>query len=399
MNANKYQINQNSSKKDIICYLLREFYRLGWATGSGGGISIKESDNSIWVAPSGVHKEMVESDDLFEMDLEGNVISPPKNERLHCSECAPLFLQAFKIRNAGAVLHSHSANALLVTNIFDTELQCIDFEMIKGLKDHRNTEWCRIPIISNTENESELTESLKNAILAYPRSNAVLVRNHGVYIWGPTWEKAKIHAECYEYLFKIVLKSRKLNIPLKTTIGSDPLIKAWMIDESQTETDLRNELQHRSVKWQTVEDLKQLGVLLFKLDGSPDNEELAKICKERNYKNSDIKEIHSKMDGYDNLTKIFATEHLHVDEEIRYVIKGSGYFDVRNKADEWVRIQVTKGDLIILPEGIYHRYVPDVTNYILVKRIFQEEPKWTPYNRPADENESRAKYIQEFYQK
>jgi methylthioribulose-1-phosphate dehydratase len=397
MEGNKYQVNPNSSKKDIICYLLRQFYKLGWATGSGGGISIKESDNSIWIAPSGVHKEFVERDDLFQMDLEGNVITPPKNPKLRCSECTPLFLQAYRIRNAGAVLHSHSPYAVMITKLFDTEFQCIEFEMIKGILDHKNTEWCRVPIIPNTENESELTESLKNAILAYPRSHAVLVRNHGVYIWGPTWEKAKVHAECYEYLFKIVLKTYKCNLPVPKTLGSDRRIKTWIIDESQTGVDLRNELQHRDIKWQSEEDLRQIGVLLFKLDGSEDSEKLKQICIERKYKNSDIKEIHAKMENYDVFIKKFATEHLHADEEIRYVLKGSGYFDVRNKKDEWVRIQVTKGDLIILPEGIYHRYVSDLTNYIVVMRLFQEEPKWTPYDRPCDEHESRTKYIKQFY--
>lgn len=386
-----------SDKKSVICYLLRHFYNLGWCTGSGGGISIRESEDSIWIAPSGVHKEFVVEDDLFLMDLEGKVLNNPKNERLKCSECTPLFLQAFNLRNAGAVLHSHSLNAVMVTKLFGTEFQVKDIEMIKGIPGLKNTEFCVVPIIENTEFEPELTNSLRNAIIAYPNSQAVLVRNHGIYVWGPTWEKAKIYVECYDYLFKAVVEMHKLNLPIPQTLSCDTSIRAWFIDTTRTD-DIRNDLQHKHPKWVTGKKLDELGLLRYKLDGTV-SDELERICKEREYKNRDEKLIGKHLTNYDEMCKTFSTEHLHADEEIRYVLNGSGYFDVRDENDELIRIHVTKGDLLILPEGIYHRYVPDIGNYIHVMRLFKEEPKWTPFNRPCDDHPSRTKYINDFLKK
>jgi 1,2-dihydroxy-3-keto-5-methylthiopentene dioxygenase len=98
---------------------------------------------------------------------------------------------------------------------------------------------------------------------------------------------------------------------------------------------------------------------------------------------------------YDTKVKSFFEEHIHDAEEIRYIIGGSGYFDVRNKQDEWVRIHVKAGDLMTLPEGIYHRFTVDETDRIHAMRLFVGQPVWTPFNRPsADEHESRKKYIQ-----
>ncbi|TYH35299.1 hypothetical protein ES332_D13G183300v1 [Gossypium tomentosum] len=91
---------------------------------------------------------------------------PPK-----CSNCAPLFMK--------------------ITHM----------EMIKGIQGHGYYDELVIPIIENTAYENDITDSLAKAIEVYPKTTAVLVRHHGIYVWGDSWISAKTQAECYHYLF------------------------------------------------------------------------------------------------------------------------------------------------------------------------------------------------------
>ncbi|KAF9921265.1 1,2-dihydroxy-3-keto-5-methylthiopentene dioxygenase [Modicella reniformis] len=173
-------------------------------------------------------------------------------------------------------------------------------------------------------------------------------------------------------------------------------MRAYLYDNLDTDCREPHELQPLSPV--SIKELEQSGVLYWQLDLDKDKckEQVDNICKERNYMNRD--EITVSKDGlgdlFDQKIKTFFTEHLHEDEEIRAIIDGSGYFDIRDKQDRWVRIEVQAGDLIVLPAGIYHRFTLDMNNYLRAIRLFKEDPVWTPLNRPCDENPYRKSYLE-----
>eukprot|EP00164_Ancoracysta_twista_P007857 GFYU01011245.1.p1 GENE.GFYU01011245.1~~GFYU01011245.1.p1 ORF type:complete len:273 (-),score=99.06 GFYU01011245.1:115-858(-) len=202
--------------RKLIPALCKQFYHLGWVTGTGGGISMKLGKD-IYIAPSGVQKERMQPVDMFILDeSEAVQWNPPKP--LKQSQCTPLFFNAYRLRDAGAVIHTHSQNAVMVTLLHDKEFRITHQEMIKGIrldKDERYLKYYEelvVPIIENTAEERDLKDSMEKAMIEYPNASAVLVRRHGIYVWGPTWEKAKTQCECYDYLFEIAVKMHAAGI-------------------------------------------------------------------------------------------------------------------------------------------------------------------------------------------
>jgi len=204
-------MKQSEGPRELIVDLCQQFYGMGWVSGTGGGVSIREGGR-IYVAPSGVQKERLAPGDLFVLDEAGNVLERPADERLRLSACQPLFFNAYRIRGAGAVLHSHSVNAMLATLIDEDEFRVTHLEMMKGIAGVGFHDELVVPIIENTAHEHELADSMAAAMEAYPRSQAVLVRRHGVYVWGDSWVQAKTQAECYDYLFEAAVKMRQLGV-------------------------------------------------------------------------------------------------------------------------------------------------------------------------------------------
>ncbi|XP_035828439.1 methylthioribulose-1-phosphate dehydratase [Aplysia californica] len=130
--------------RKLIPSLCRQFYDLGWVTGTGGGVSIKQG-KEIYIAPSGVQKERIQ-------------------------------VSFFVLCN------------------------------------YRYDEELVVPIIENTPFEEDLKEEMFRAMQDYPDTCAVLVRRHGVYVWGDTWQKAKTMCECYDYLFDMAVQMKGLGL-------------------------------------------------------------------------------------------------------------------------------------------------------------------------------------------
>uniref|UniRef100_A0A1I7Y472 Acireductone dioxygenase n=1 Tax=Steinernema glaseri TaxID=37863 RepID=A0A1I7Y472_9BILA len=173
------------------------------------------------------------------------------------------------------------------------------------------------------------------------------------------------------------------------------MVNAWYM--SDTIVDQRQECHRSPPEFCSLEKLAQLGVVYRHIPTPEKDTGLEQVCAEQGYDYRDEIVINrEKLPNYDEKIKSFFEEHLHTDDEARYIAKGCGYFDVRDKQDRWIRILSEEGDLLVLPAGIYHRFTVDENDYINAIRLFKGVPVWTPYNRgkETDQMPIRDEYAQ-----
>ncbi|KAH7704025.1 1,2-dihydroxy-3-keto-5-methylthiopentene dioxygenase 3 [Aphelenchoides avenae] len=134
------------------------------------------------------------------------------------------------------------------------------------------------------------------------------------------------------------------------------MVQAWYIEEAEVAIQPAGN-NAKPPKHVSIDQLLDLGVIYYTIPFEKVEETLKNMAEERGYGYRD--EIHmnrEKLPDYEAKMREVAKEHWHPDEEIRYVVEGKGYLDVRDKNDQWIRLLIEAGDLFILPPHLYHRF-------------------------------------------
>lgn len=192
----------------------RLFGRRGWTPATSSNFSVRLDAEQVAVTISGRDKTRLGAKDMMRLDLAGNAIDAPAPGVLPSAE-AGLHLALYRRDPAvGAVLHTHAPNAVLTTRLRPEAegVKLAGYELLKafsGVTTHDTV--LDIPIIANSQDIDAL------AAAADQRLDAVdgvcwsyLVRDHGVYAWGPDLASALRHLEALDYLLGIELELARL---------------------------------------------------------------------------------------------------------------------------------------------------------------------------------------------
>ena len=149
------------------------------------------------------------------------------------------------------------------------------------------------------------------------------------------------------------------------------------------------ESQSEDGEWVTeysevTEDIEDHGIYYRATDPAKWEETVGDLLHNAGYIESDVVLITPATPNLDQLLLKFQEEHRHTDDEIRLIIEGECYFEVRdarNGTNGWFRVEVLPGDLLIVPAGRWHRFGLGPSRRVKAARLFKVQGGWVAENR------------------
>jgi 1,2-dihydroxy-3-keto-5-methylthiopentene dioxygenase len=106
--------------------------------------------------------------------------------------------------------------------------------------------------------------------------------------------------------------------------------------------------------------------------------EIRRLKQTGGYVTADVIDVKPDTPGLDAMLAKFSREHWHDDDEVRFIIQGSGVFHIHPRSGPVCAIEVVAGDLIRVPRGTWHWFDLCAERRIRAIRLFQDPAGWTP---------------------
>lgn len=189
-----------------VCEICGLFYSKGWLSALGGAVSIRDG-HLVYMAPVGGRTEGRCPADIYFLEVDG-LLREIQETDSPFAENRALMVLPYVYRRAGAVINIHSSQAAAVARLFGpafvprpSETQGLPMEFVAKVQ--------RIPVIEDRGDGEALSRSFGDVLGTFPQSQAVLVQNHGIYLWGRDWRQVMTLAEHCHRLFDVALRGRQ----------------------------------------------------------------------------------------------------------------------------------------------------------------------------------------------
>ena len=211
-----FKINENDQKNlSNLAELVRRLNLTDHNPATSGNYSHRsdEFNDYAFVSESGIDKSQFSENNFIPIKISNKETHDFYKKRKSSDE-TDLHLAIFQSTSANCVLHSHMLDALHFADLYPclSLIPISGLELLKGFSGvatHDTT--IQIPVFENTQDISQLAEIIKPHLNQDPFCYGLILRGHGVYVWGKNVTEAKRHLEVFEYLFRYTIQKKNFN--------------------------------------------------------------------------------------------------------------------------------------------------------------------------------------------
>lgn len=211
----RISLEEKQSALNELRGVQEQFALRGWFPGNSGNLSLRvgdfQPDQFYYAITSSCRDTSIHTpDNLLFVNAKGE---PCETTNLKPGPEALIHSKIYRMTGCGAIFHVHTVFNNLLSEWYGEGgyVPVQGIELIKQLGIWEEHAEIRIPIIPNYADISSIANFIPGAIQS--DVPGILLRNHGVYVWGRNAFEAKQHLESFEFIFEV--KYRRLALGVK----------------------------------------------------------------------------------------------------------------------------------------------------------------------------------------
>ena len=199
--------------REALATIAQDFHRRGWMDGTAGNLSARASKDadSFWITSSGLPKGSLDSDDMILIRNSDGEVQESLREGARPSAETSIHRAIYSLfPNARACFHVHSVDACLATERNSpntTWMRLPPLEMIKGLDIWDEAPRVDLPLFDNHLDVPTIAAEIHQRFSEHPpQVPALMIRNHGITVWGDSLQQAYNRVAIVEFIMSYMAR-------------------------------------------------------------------------------------------------------------------------------------------------------------------------------------------------
>lgn len=197
--------------RTALIVIARDFHARGWMAGTSGNLSVRQDADSFWITASGCPKGRLSAGDFVRVAIADGTELERGEPLARLSAESSIHCAVYQLfATAGACLHVHTVDATVASwraPATAISLALPPFEMIKGLDIREQQPQAELAMFENFLEVPRIAAAIRQRFGAQPpRVPALLIRGHGITVWGATLQQAYNRVEVVEFLLSCLAR-------------------------------------------------------------------------------------------------------------------------------------------------------------------------------------------------